>query len=50
MLCGETGKDQQHDGENIYFNFMDPTRILKLLDMKVAFIIYVGLSGMIGAI
>ena len=29
---------------------MDPTRILDLLDMRVAFPIYVGLSNMIGVI
>ena len=34
----------------IYFNCMDPTRILNWLDMKVIFPIYVGLSGMIGVI
>ena len=34
----------------IYFNFMNPTQILNWLNMKVAFTIYVSLSGTIGVI
>ena len=34
----------------IYFNCMDPTRMLGWLEMKVKYLIYFGLSGIIGDI